>query len=90
MVAQPPTKPVEAEVASSVRSTGGWSPSSWRARLARQMPKYEDPSLVTEVEGILAKQAPLVFAGEVRNDKALQVLVCQMYSSVKSLVCWPL
>lgn len=66
MVAQPPTK--EAEVASSVSSAssaGGWSPASWRKNVARQMPKYDDPALVTEVEGILAKQAPLVFAGEV-------------------------
>ncbi|CAN0452996.1 unnamed protein product, partial [Hapterophycus canaliculatus] len=70
MVAQPPTKAAEADVASlldppSSAAAGGWSPSSWRARVARQMPKYDDPALVTEVEGILAKQAPLVFAGEV-------------------------
>lgn len=67
MVAQPPTK--EAEVASSVSSSpvspAGWSTTSWRQKKARQMPKYDDPDLVTEVEGILAKQAPLVFAGEV-------------------------
>lgn len=71
MVAQPPTKEAEADVASlldspSSSAAGGWSPSSWRTRIARQMPKYDDPDLVTEVEGILAKQAPLVFAGEVR------------------------
>lgn len=66
MVAQPPTKPAEAEVApSSPVSSTGWSPTTWRNREARQMPKYDDPALVTEVEGILAKQAPLVFAGEV-------------------------
>lgn len=69
MVAQPPTK--EAEVASSSvasaspSSAAGWSPTSWRKNVARQMPKYDDPKLVTEVEDILAKQAPLVFAGEV-------------------------
>lgn len=33
------------------------------------MPKYDDPGLVVEVEEILAKQAPLVFAGEVRHDR---------------------
>lgn len=73
MVAQPPTKAAESEVASSVSSSssssaaarGGWSPFSWRKMVARQMPKYDEPELVTEVEGILAKQAPLVFAGEV-------------------------
>lgn len=70
MVAQPPTKPAEtAEVASaSSSSAGAWSPTSWRGKVARQMPKYDEPSLVTEVEGILAKQAPLVFAGEVSVD----------------------
>ncbi|CAM9918382.1 unnamed protein product [Pylaiella littoralis] len=69
MVAQPPTR--EAEVASPVSSSplssSGWSPTSWRQKEARQMPKYDDPKLVTEVEGILAKQAPLVFAGECRE-----------------------
>lgn len=79
MVAQPPTK--EPEVASSVSSAsssaGGWSPASWRKNVARQMPKYDDPNLVTEVEGILAKQAPLVFAGE----------VCVCVSSVLSCLC---
>lgn len=68
MVAQPPVKPVPttAEVAS--HATGGkesWAPSSWRTKLARQLPKYDDPELVSEVEGILSRQAPLVFAGEV-------------------------
>ncbi|CAN0411297.1 unnamed protein product [Ectocarpus sp. 12 AP-2014] len=68
MVAQPPTKPVEAEVApSSPVSSTGWSPATWRNKEARQMPKYDDPALVTEVEDILAKQAPLVFAGECRE-----------------------
>ncbi len=71
MVAQPPTKAAESEVASPVSSSsaavsGGWSPSSWRKMVARQMPKYDEPELVTEVEDILSKQAPLVFAGEVR------------------------
>lgn len=67
MVAQPPIKPSpQAEEASSVRqSTGVWSPSSWRTKEAKQMPKYNDPAVVEEVEDILSKQAPLVFAGEV-------------------------
>lgn len=67
MIAQPPIRPSpQAEEASSVRqSTGFWSPSSWRTMEAKQMPKYEEPAVVEEVEGILSKQAPLVFAGEV-------------------------
>lgn len=69
MVAQPPTKPAETDVASSSTGTGSWSPSSWRGKEARQMPKYDNPGLVVEVEEILAKQAPLVFAGEVRHDR---------------------
>lgn len=66
MVAQRPTIPAEAPVTSSSGASLGWSPSSWRSKKAQQMPKYEDPALLEEVEGILAKQAPLVFAGEVR------------------------
>lgn len=67
MVAQPSTRPAESEVASTFgASSSSWSPASWRRKEAQQMPKYDDPALVTEVEGILAKQAPLVFAGEVR------------------------
>lgn len=85
MVAQPPTKATEADVASlldtpssSSATAGGWSPSSWRTRVARQMPKYDDPALVTEVEGILAKQAPLVFAGEVRVAIAMMLMMLSM------------
>lgn len=65
MVAQRPKIPVEAPVSSSSDAGLGWSPSSWRSKEAQQMPKYEDPALLAEVEDILAKQAPLVFAGEV-------------------------
>lgn len=79
MVAQPPTR--EAEVASPVSSSplssSGWSPTSWRQKEARQMPKYDDPKLVTEVEGILAKQAPLVFAGEVRVVTHALLITCR-------------
>lgn len=67
MVAQPTVKSATtaADVASSMNRVGAWSPSSWRTKEARQMPKYDDPSLVDEVEQILSRQAPLVFAGEV-------------------------
>lgn len=68
MVAQRPKISVEAPVTSSPDTSLGWSPTSWRSKEAKQMPKYEDPELLTEVENILAKQAPLVFAGEVKSD----------------------
>lgn len=66
MIMEPPPKPsTTAGIASPSTGSGVWSPSSWRTREARQMPKYDDPEAVREVEEILAKQAPLVFAGEV-------------------------
>ena len=68
MVAQPPVRPAEADIAAATLgppASGGWTPASWRSKEARQMPKYDNPDLVTEVEAILTKQAPLVFAGEV-------------------------
>lgn len=75
MVAQPAvepaTTPTDVSFSSSINGDGSWFPSSWRSKVARQMPKYDDPALVDEVEGILSRQAPLVFAGE--------VLVCNVY-----------
>ena len=43
-----------------------WTPDSWRARPARQMPTYPDPSVLAAVEKKLASYPPLVFAGEAR------------------------
>ena len=44
-----------------------WSPSSWRAKPARQMPDYPDPAALAAVELRLKSHPPLVFAGEARN-----------------------
>ncbi|KAF0899190.1 hypothetical protein E2562_015555 [Oryza meyeriana var. granulata] len=45
----------------------GWAPSSWRARLARQIPEYPDVAMLEEAERALASFPPLVFAGEARK-----------------------
>ena len=47
----------------------GWTPSSWRARPAQQIPDYPDLSAVAQVEKQLAGFPPLVFAGEARKLK---------------------
>ena len=47
--------------------TGTWSPSSWRTKEARQIPKYEDQEALAKAEADLRKCAPLVFAGEIRS-----------------------
>ncbi|MFO1068444.1 MAG: 3-deoxy-7-phosphoheptulonate synthase class II [Geminicoccaceae bacterium] len=44
-----------------------WRPDSWRARPAQQMPVYEDPATLAEVEDTLASYPPLFFAGEART-----------------------
>jgi len=46
-----------------------WSPDSWRAKPAAQMPEYPDAKALAEVEAQLASFPPLVFAGEARNLK---------------------
>lgn len=47
-----------------------WSPDSWKTKPAKQLPNYSDENVLAEVEAELAKQPPLVFAGEARNLKA--------------------
>ncbi len=44
-----------------------WSPASWRAMPAQQIPAYEDAGHLADVEGRLSRLPPLVFAGEVRE-----------------------
>ncbi len=44
-----------------------WTPDSWRAFPARQLPEYPDPKRLRAVESQLATYPPLVFAGEVRE-----------------------
>jgi 3-deoxy-7-phosphoheptulonate synthase len=50
--------------------TSAWSPSSWRSKPAKQLPAYPDAAALKQVEEILARFPPLVFAGEARNLKA--------------------
>ncbi|MCC7276592.1 MAG: 3-deoxy-7-phosphoheptulonate synthase class II [Alphaproteobacteria bacterium] len=46
-----------------------WTPDSWRAKPAKQMPQYPDPAAVVRVEDTLRNFPPLVFAGEARRLK---------------------
>src|SRR6478736_6297546 len=46
-----------------------WTPDSWRARPALQLPDYPDAKALADVEAQLATFPPLVFAGEARNLK---------------------
>ena len=54
-----------------------WQPHSWRSRPVQQMPNYQDPAALAEVEGRLATYPPLVFAGEARTLKERLAEVCQ-------------
>lgn len=47
-----------------------WSPSSWRAAKALQMPQYPDADVLKETEQQISNFPPLVFAGEARSLKA--------------------
>src|SRR5919198_770573 len=44
-----------------------WAPDSWRALPAAQQPDWPDPAALDQVLSQVAKQPPLVFAGEVRT-----------------------
>lgn len=50
-------------------SKKNWTPQSWRDKPAQQLPTYADEAALKAVEQELAKQPPLVFAGEARNLK---------------------
>ena len=52
-----------------------WSPSSWRAKPAQQMPEYPDAAALADAEARLATYPPLVFAGEAR-DLTAQLARC--------------
>ena len=52
-----------------LRTSTDWSPESWRAKPARQLPTYEDATELKSVEGMLSAYPPLVFAGEARALK---------------------
>ncbi|TCS41361.1 class II 3-deoxy-7-phosphoheptulonate synthase [Reinekea marinisedimentorum] len=47
-----------------------WTPDSWRTKALHQLPEYKDQAQLSRVEAELAKQPPLVFAGEARLLKA--------------------
>ena len=44
-----------------------WQPNSWRNFPVKQVPEYPNASLLNEVEKMLEKRPPLVFAGEVQE-----------------------
>ena len=44
-----------------------WTPESWRAFEARQLPDYPDTAALAETEQLLGTYPPLVFAGEARQ-----------------------
>jgi len=44
-----------------------WTPQSWKNKPVRQVPTYPDAGHLARVEATLAKQPPLVFAGEARR-----------------------
>ena len=46
-----------------------WQPDSWRNLPIRQVPEYPDAAVLAKVEDRLAKQPPLVFAGEAQSLK---------------------
>jgi len=50
-------------------SQSPWTPQSWRTKKAAQQPTYPDLQALKKVEERLAKQPPLVFAGEARRLK---------------------
>jgi 3-deoxy-7-phosphoheptulonate synthase len=47
--------------------TKNWTPDSWRACEARQLPTYPDAGALRAVEAELRSYPPLVFAGEARD-----------------------
>lgn len=47
-----------------------WTPDSWRSKVKNQIPTYDDPEEVREVEATLNSFPPLVFAGEARQLKS--------------------
>jgi 3-deoxy-7-phosphoheptulonate synthase len=51
------------------RSSGKWSPNSWRAKPIQQVPSYPDTDVLFATEKQLASYPPLVFAGEARKLK---------------------
>ncbi len=53
----------------NMRSSGKWSPNSWRAKPIQQVPSYPDTDALFATEKQLSTYPPLVFAGEARKLK---------------------
>ena len=49
--------------------TKNWTPTSWREKPVVQMPDYPDAAKLADVEDVLSRVPPLVFAGEARSLK---------------------
>jgi 3-deoxy-7-phosphoheptulonate synthase len=47
-----------------------WTPASWRAKPAQQVPTYPDPAALADVERQLGQFPPLIVAGEARELQA--------------------
>jgi 3-deoxy-7-phosphoheptulonate synthase len=47
--------------------TSNWTPDSWRARDAQQIPEYHDADALARTTQTLSSYPPLVFAGEARD-----------------------
>ena len=58
-------------------TASSWSPASWRAKPARQLPAYPDPAALDAMERRLGTYPPLVFAGEARRLKAALAMVAE-------------
>ena len=58
-------------------ATNPWSPASWRAHPARQLPSYPDAGALAKVEARLKGYPPLVFAGEARRLKAALAMAAE-------------
>lgn len=74
MVVRDPTTPLTtttatpSTVSASVPKTvEDWSPSSWRSKPSKQIPKYDNEEELAKAEEELSKSAPLTFAGEIRT-----------------------
>lgn len=52
-------------VLSAIRDSEGWSPASWQARTALQMPRYEDAELLAQQLAELHQMPPLVTSWEI-------------------------
>ncbi len=51
----------------SQTATQPWTPGRWREYPAAQLPVYDDPMALAEVEERLGQSLPLVFSGEIRT-----------------------